>query len=163
VGYFIAIDKGWYREEGLEVEVLPGGPNVYAVQAVVSGVATLGVTDAQAAASARSQGLPMQVIGARLQKAPNAVVCHGEAGVNTPQDLVGKRVGVTPKDRPILDAALKFVGVDPARVELSATGQDLGPLVTRQMDCRYGFISNEHVGLELQGVPTRSFLLYDLG
>jgi NitT/TauT family transport system substrate-binding protein len=163
LGYFVAIEKGWYGEEGLEVEVLPGGPNVNAVQAVMGGLATIGVTDAEPAAAARSQGLPIRIIGARLQQAPNAVICRADAGVNTPQDLVGKRVGVTPKDQAILNVALRFAGVAPDSVQLSGTGQDLGPLITQQMDCRYGFINNEPLGLEQQGVATRSFTLWDLG
>lgn len=163
VGYLVAVEQGFYGAEGLDVEIIAGGPNVNPVQTVMGGVAPVGAANAQQAAAARAQGLPIKAIGALYQKAPSAIVCRADAGVEAPADLVGKRVGAGPKDRPLIEAALTFAGVDPGRVELSATGADLTPILAKQIDCRYGFISNEPNALELKGVPTHSFLMYDLG
>jgi NitT/TauT family transport system substrate-binding protein len=162
-GYYAAVDKGFYRDEGLDVEVVMGGPNIDAVQSVMGGATTLGQVDAQAVADARAEGLPISVIGARYQKAPNALICRPEAGVRTPADVVGKRVGAAPYDRPILETALTLAGVDTSRVQFTSTGTDLTPLISGQIDCRHGFSSNEPVALELQGFPTNVFLLYDMG
>jgi NitT/TauT family transport system substrate-binding protein len=162
-GYYAAVDKGFYKDEGLDVEVVMGGPNLDPIQTVMGGATTLGQADAQAVAAARAEGLPISVLGARYQKAPNALICRSEAGVNTPADVVGKRVGASPKDRPITETALTLAGVDTNRVQFTATGADLTPLLSGQIDCRHGFSSNEPVALELQGFPTSVHLLYDMG
>src|SRR5689334_5747486 len=162
-GYYAAVDKGFYKEEGLDVEVVMGGPNLNPIQTVMGGATTLGQADVQAVAAARAEGVPISVVGARYQKAPNALICRPEAGVNRPADVVGKRVGASPKDRPITETALTLAGVDISRVQFNVTAVHLKLLLTGQIDCRHGFSSNEPVALELQGFPTNVYLLYDMG
>src|SRR5262245_11288878 len=60
-GYYQALAKGFYKEEGLEVEILPGGPNAQVKQQVAMGQADLGMTNGDDVIVAIARGLPIQM------------------------------------------------------------------------------------------------------
>ena len=69
-GYYAAVDKGFYKDEGLDVEVVMGGPNLNPIQTVMGGATTLGQADAQAVAAARAEGLPISVSERATRRRP---------------------------------------------------------------------------------------------
>ncbi|WP_246187903.1 ABC transporter substrate-binding protein [Paenibacillus tengchongensis] len=92
-GYFLAKDKGYYAEEGLEVEILPGGPDIVPEQQVAGGTADIGVDWVASLLTSQEQEMPLVQIAQIFQKSGLVLVSKKEAGINGPADLKGKKVG----------------------------------------------------------------------
>lgn len=92
-GYFLAQDKGYYDAEGLKVEILPGGPDIVPEQQVAGGSADIGVDWVASLLTSQEQEMPLVQIAQIFQKSGLVLVSKKEAGINTPADLKGKKVG----------------------------------------------------------------------
>lgn len=92
-GYFLAQDKGYYEAEGLKVEILPGGPDIVPEQQVAGGSADIGVDWVASLLTSQEQEMPLVQIAQIFQKSGLVLVSKKEAGINTPADLKGKKVG----------------------------------------------------------------------
>ncbi|MEL6519162.1 MAG: ABC transporter substrate-binding protein, partial [Pseudomonadota bacterium] len=93
-GSYIAKDRGWWSEAGLDVSLLPGGPNAPVEPPVVSGTALVGISAADFTAAAVEEGAPFRILGVAMQKNPFVVASLPANPVNEPADLVGKRIGM---------------------------------------------------------------------
>ncbi|WP_343221863.1 ABC transporter substrate-binding protein [Paenibacillus tritici] len=92
-GYFLAQDKGYYAAEGLKVEILPGGPDIVPEQQVAGGSADIGVDWVASLLTSQEQEMPLVQIAQIFQKSGLVLVSKKEAGITTPADLKGKKVG----------------------------------------------------------------------
>ncbi|WP_310830630.1 ABC transporter substrate-binding protein [Paenibacillus pedocola] len=92
-GYFLAQDKGYYAEEGLNVEILPGGPDIVPEQQVAGGSADIGVDWVASLLTSQEQEMPLVQIAQIFQKSGLVLVSKKEAGISGPADLKGKKVG----------------------------------------------------------------------
>ncbi len=92
-GYFVAQDKGYYAEEGLNVEIMPGGPDIVPEQQVAGGSADIGVGWVASLLPSLEQGMPLVQIAQIYQKSGLVLVSKKSAGINSPADLKGKKVG----------------------------------------------------------------------
>jgi ABC-type nitrate/sulfonate/bicarbonate transport system substrate-binding protein len=163
-GSFIADDKGYYKAEGLEIEMLSGGPGIDVVTAVVSGKALFGCgTGSQILAKARDRGAPIKIIGVLYQKSPLAILSLKAKPVRTPQDLLGKRVGVAAADTIPWETWLALNHLDASKIARVPVQFDPAPLVTGQVDAFLSFATEQPVELQVQGVPVEFFLLADYG
>jgi NitT/TauT family transport system substrate-binding protein len=92
-GYFLAQDKGYYAEEGLNVEILPGGPDIVPEQQVAGGSADIGVDWVASLLTSQEQEMPLVQIAQIYQKSGLVLVSKKDAGISAPADLKGKKVG----------------------------------------------------------------------
>jgi NitT/TauT family transport system substrate-binding protein len=117
--YYVALKKGWFQEEGLDVNILLGQGSAYTVQAVDSGKAEIGISDAPVPIKGRAQGANVKIIGIIFDKHPNCMYFWKESGIKKPQDTVGKTVAVPAADGHYVmwPAFAKQIGVDPASVK----------------------------------------------
>ncbi|CAM3605133.1 ABC transporter substrate-binding protein [Marinicrinis lubricantis] len=92
-GYFVAQEKGYYAEEGLEVEILPGGPDIVPEQQVASGAAHIGVDWVASLLAHQEQGLPLTQIAQIYQESGLVLVSKKESGITSGADLKGRKVG----------------------------------------------------------------------
>lgn len=92
-GYFLAQDKGYYAEEGLNVEILPGGPDIVPEQQVAGGSADIGVDWVASLLTSQEQEMPLVQIAQIFQKSGLVLVSNKDAGISGPADLKGKKVG----------------------------------------------------------------------
>lgn len=92
-GYFLAQDKGYYAEEGLNVEILPGGPDIVPEQQVAGGSADIGVDWVASLLTSQEQEMPLVQIAQIYQKSGLVLVSKKEAGISGGADLKGKKVG----------------------------------------------------------------------
>ncbi len=92
-GYFVAQDKGYYTEEGLNVEILPGGPDIVPEQQVAGGSADIGVDWVASLLTSQEQEMPLVQIAQIFQKSGLVLVSKKAAGISTPADLKDKKVG----------------------------------------------------------------------
>lgn len=92
-GYFLAQDKGYYAEEGLKVEILPGGPDIVPEQQVAGGSADIGVDWVASLLTSQEQEMPLVQIAQIYQKSGLVLVSKKDAGISGAADLKGKKVG----------------------------------------------------------------------
>jgi len=93
-GYYVALDKGFYTEENLDVTILPGGPDIVSEQQVANGQADFGVDWVASFLAFRDKGLPIVTVAQIYQSSGLLLVSRKQAGINQAEDLKGKRVGV---------------------------------------------------------------------
>ena len=89
-GYYQALAKGYYVAEGLDVEILPGGPNAQVMSGVATGRADLGMTNGDDVIVAAARGVPVKMVGAEMQRDPQGILFHSEHPLHSLQDLEGK-------------------------------------------------------------------------
>jgi NitT/TauT family transport system substrate-binding protein len=88
-GDFVALDKGWFKERGIELKIDPGGPSIDPISLTANGSSTIGnVASIAAMFLARSNGLPVKAFAAALQRHPFAFITL-DKGINSPKDFVG--------------------------------------------------------------------------
>ena len=93
-GYYVALDKGFYEEEDLNVTIKPGGPDIAPTQVLAGGGADVTVEWMPAALAAREKGLPMVNIAQPFKSSGMMLTCRKDAGVSSTDDFPGKTLGV---------------------------------------------------------------------
>lgn len=151
-GYYAAKEKGFYAEEGLDVNIIQRNPETNPVDDVVAGRAEYGVSDAGLLLY-RLQGKPVVLVAQLFQHSPLVFLTLRESGLRTPFDLLGKRVMTD--ELGFSDAALKAVilntlgGLDKVQwSEHSYRNQDL---LEGRVDAMMAYSSNEPFWFEEQG------------
>ena len=162
-GSYLARKNGYWRDAGLEVSLLPGGPNAPVEPPVVAGTALVGISAADYTAAAVNQGAPFRIIGVAMQKNPFAIASLLDNPVNSPADLVGKKIGMALANTPVLEALCSINGVDIGGIEVVPTQYDAAPLVQGQVDCLLCWATDLPVAMEIQGVESVTMLLADHG
>ncbi|MDQ0467585.1 ABC transporter substrate-binding protein [Labrys wisconsinensis] len=164
-GYYVALDKGWYAEAGLDLTYLPGGPDVIPESAIAAGKADLTLTTPDTTVQAiTDQGARFKIIGAQYQKNPLGVVSLAGKPIRTPQDLVGKTLAVPPVNTTSVEAMLALNGIDKAKVAIVPYQYDPTPLIKGEIDASVDFVTNVPYTIKTQGGQEAvSFLLYDVG
>jgi NitT/TauT family transport system substrate-binding protein len=113
-GYYAALEEGYYEEEGLDVELRPGGPDITPEQVVASGQAEFGIDWLPALLAARDQGGDLVNIAQVFNKSGMTEVSRADSGIESVEDMRGKKVGVwCCGNENELYAALVKNGIDP--------------------------------------------------
>lgn len=162
-GTYLAQDRGLFEELGLDVKLAAGGPNVAGDANTVSGAALMNVSVADGAARSNAEGADLVIIGAQYQKSPVTILSLRDAPVETPQDLVGKKIGVAGTDTPGLEAFLSINDLPQDQVQFVPSQYDPAVLTAGQVDGLYCFYNDLPVALAIQGVDGYSMLLADFG
>ena len=162
-GSYIAQSKGYWRDLGLEVRLDAGGPNAPVEPPVVSGQALIGISAADYTAAAVANGAPFRIIGVAMQKNPFVIASLPGNPVNTPADLVGRRIGMAIANTPVLQALCTLNGVDITAIEVVPTQYDAAPLVTGQVDCLLCWQTDLPVAMTMKGIDNVTMLMADHG
>jgi NitT/TauT family transport system substrate-binding protein len=93
-GFYEALLKGYYRQEGLDVTILPGGPMNVAEQQVSMGSAQFAMGSSDRILEADSQGQPLVAVGATMQSDPQGILLHADSPVHSFADLDGRAIAV---------------------------------------------------------------------
>jgi NitT/TauT family transport system substrate-binding protein len=162
-GSYLAAERGYWTDEGLDVELLPGGPNSSVEPIVDAGTALVGITSSDYVARANLEGASFKIIGAGFQKNPFAVLSLGDNPVNSPEELYGKRLGVPAADEAVYAAMVEVNGLDEGQITKVPVGFDIAPLTSGEIDALFVFYTEQPVALELAGFEGVTFLLADYG
>lgn len=162
-GSYIALDRGWWSEAGLDVSLLPGGPNAPVEPPVVSGAALVGISAADYTAAAVAEGAPFKIIGVAMQKNPFVIASLPASPVEEPADLVGKRIGMALANTPVLEALCSLNGVDIDGIEIVPTQYSAQPLLAGEVDCLLCWETDLPVAMTMQGVENLTMLMADFG
>jgi ABC-type nitrate/sulfonate/bicarbonate transport system substrate-binding protein len=161
-GEYIADTKGYYTKEGFSgVSLLSGGPNVTQDAVVQSGKAFIGVSSPDITAAAILQGADLVIVGAQYQKNPFAVMSMAKTPIKTPQDMIGKKIGVQSTNEAVWKSFLKANNIDPSKINEVPVQFDPTPLTVGTVDGWFSFVTNEPNLLKTKGFDTFTFLLND--
>jgi NitT/TauT family transport system substrate-binding protein len=146
-GYYAAIDQGYYRDEGFDVQILLGGPDIDPVRVVASDGAEFGTTWVPAMLAAREGGADVGVISQVFQRSGTLEVSFKEKNITKPEDWKGKKVGSwLGGNEPELFAALNKVGINPddaSQVQIIKQDFDMSGLLSGDLDAAQAMTYNE--------------------
>jgi NitT/TauT family transport system substrate-binding protein len=153
-GYLMARDKGFYSDENLDVTLLPGGPNVNAVQQVVTGAADVTINKVSELYAARDKRLPVVSIAQFDQRSSFPLVAFKNTGINGPQDFKGKKVGIWyGGDEYEFFALMQKVGLDPKKdMQLFEQGFTMDSFLKHEYQVAMVTTFNELNVIRLSGV-----------
>ena len=165
---YVAIDKGYYAQEGLKVNIrFPSNAND-AISLVAAGKADIGLYYQQDVIQARAeQNVPVKSIGAVVQTPLNIILSLKEKNITSPSDLVGKTIGYagTELSEALIRSIMENVGADYSDVTMIDVGFDLmSSMTTGSVDATIGCLVNHEVPqLEEEGFAVNWFDLDDYG
>jgi diguanylate cyclase (GGDEF)-like protein len=123
-GYYAAVEKGYFRDAGLNVTLVEGGPHLNPTQRVLAGEAELGIGSSGLLVT-RSRGEPVVAVAAIFQHSPYILIVRDDPGIHGLADLEGRTIMVQPYSEE-LEAYLHHEGVDPDRIrKVPHTGSPL--------------------------------------
>lgn len=111
-GYLVAKAKGFYKAVGLNVTILPGGPNVADIQSLVSGTADVTVDRTSTLFASVDKGIPIKAIAEFDHESGFWLIAKKSSGITKPADLRGKRIGIFSDDVFEYNAMLSKMGLN---------------------------------------------------
>lgn len=165
---YVAMEKGYYEEEGLKVNIqFPSNAND-AISLVAAGQADIGLYYQQDVIQARAeQNVPVKSIGAVVQGPLNIILSLEEKNITSPEDLVGKTIGYagTELSEALVRSIMEYVGADYSDVTMVDVGFDLmSSMTTGNVDATIGCLVNHEVPqMEEEGFAVNWFDLDDYG
>ncbi len=162
-GSYLAQDRGYWSEAGLDVTLVPGGPNAPVEPPVVSGRALMGISAADYTASAVAQGAPFRILAVAMQRNPFTIASLPGNPVHEPKDLEGKKIGMALANMPVLQALSTLNGVDIERIEVVPTQYAAQPLLAGEVDCLLAWATDLPVAMIIAGVEPVTMLMADFG
>ena len=147
-GYYVALDKGFYTAEDLNVTILPGGPDIAPPQVLAGGGADAMLNWMPSALAAREKGLPVVNIAQPFKSSGLMLTCWKDTGIKSPADFKGKTIGVWfyGNEYPFLSwmsqEGISTEGGDNG-VTVLRQGFNVDPLLQRQADCISTMTYNE--------------------
>jgi NitT/TauT family transport system substrate-binding protein len=143
-GYYVARDKGYYDAVNLDVEILPGGPNVSVIQQLGAGAADFGIDSALALFQARDTGVPVVAVAQTDQRDGFIKVARADSGITRYEDIVGKVVGNFP-DEWEFDALIAKLELEPGTdFTLVQQGFTMDPFISGELDVASATLWNEY-------------------
>jgi NitT/TauT family transport system substrate-binding protein len=158
-GYYAALRQGYYREAGLDVEIVKGGPNAPVVQEVDQGKIEFGISNADGLILARAKDAAVVALMAPLQTSPRAIMVHAASGINDFADLKNMTIAMNPQPFATFlqqHAALEGVTVVGYQGSVAAFLSD--PNFAQQ-----AYVFSEPFVAEQQGGDPKSLLVAKLG
>ena len=148
-GYYAAQDQGFYEEEGLDVTIKPGGPDIAPAQVLAGGGADVIVDWMPSALATREKGVPVVNIAQPFKRSGMMLTCLKETGIETPEDLRGRTLGVWffGNEYPFL-SWMSHLGIptdgSENGVKVLKQGFNVDPLLQGQADCISTMTYNEY-------------------
>ena len=158
-GYFAAIDQGYYKDLGLDVTLLLGGPNVNNVQVVATGGADIGTAWLPNMLQSREGGTDLVSIAQIFQRSGTRMASFKAANITSPKSMGGKKIGSwLGGNEPELFAALTKAGLDPTTQNVIKQNFDMSGLLKGDLDVAQAMIYNEYAQVLEAKNPTTGAL-----
>ena len=148
-GYYYALENGYYEDEGLDVTINPGGPDVNPIQVLIGGGADATVEWLGNPLATREAGTPIVNIAQFYNSSGLGLTCPVSTGIETTDDLAGHKIGSWffgneyPTFAFINNLGLSYQGDDPD-VEVIKVGFNVDPLLNGEVDCITTMTYNEY-------------------
>jgi NitT/TauT family transport system substrate-binding protein len=148
-GYYVAQDQGFYADEGLDVEIKPGGPDIAPAQVLAGGGADVVLDWMPSALATREKGVKLVNIAQPFKSSGMMLTCRKETGITSPEDFRGKTLGVWffGNEYPFL-SWMSQLGIptdgSAGGVTVLKQGFNVDPLLQKQADCVSTMTYNEY-------------------
>ncbi len=163
IGEVAAQKKGFFTEQGINLTIVPGGPNVDGVAGVAAGQSTIGqISSSPSVMLARSAGMPVKAFLAGYRKHPFTYFSLKKAAIREPKDMIGKTIATQPTAFILLRALLAKNGIPEDKVKMVNMGSDMNQLITGQADAVTGWVTNTNA-LKVLGDERVDMMLWDAG
>ncbi|MBO8165377.1 MAG: ABC transporter substrate-binding protein [Brevibacillus sp.] len=164
-GLYVAKEKGYYQEQGLNVEIVQPGEGSTADQLVAAGKADFGISYQEAVTQARATDIPLVSIAAVIQHNTSAFASLKEANITSPKDFEGKRYGGwgSPVEEAVLKAVMEKAGADYAKVENVTLGiADFFATIGRDADFEWIYYGWDGIEAKRRNMELNLLMLKDL-
>ncbi|MBW0177820.1 ABC transporter substrate-binding protein [Sediminibacterium sp.] len=162
-GYYAAELKGYYRQEGLNVKLIPGDPQHAPISEVLSARADFGITGSDLVIE-YAKGQPVIALGAIFQHSPYTILSLKEKKINIPSDLIGKRLMASlDQGWTELQAVFLKEGINPDSLKLLSHTWKNTDLIEDKVDAITAYISVEINQLRKMGVEPSYILPINYG
>jgi NitT/TauT family transport system substrate-binding protein len=154
IGYYVAKDKGWYAEAGLDLTINPGGPNIIGENLVAAGTDTFGHAGGAASLlQARSKGLPLVGIAMMFQQTPYRFIARASSGIHSLEDFKGKAVSTWfTGPQFLLQGLLRSKNIPLDEVHIQAQSASIVPFIEGQVQVATATTYDELPVLKREGV-----------
>jgi NitT/TauT family transport system substrate-binding protein len=164
-GYYVAKDKGFYKEVGLDVEIKPGGPDIAPPQVIAGGGADVIIDWMPPALASREKGVALVNIAQPFKSSGMMLVCRKETGITKPEDFQGKTLGVWffGNEYPFLSWMSKLglpTEGGPDGVTVLKQGFNVDPLLQKQADCISAMTYNEYWQVIDAGIKPEDLVVF---
>ena len=164
MGYIVADKLGYYEEENIQLEILPGGVGINPVDVLIQGDADIAVAWTGNVLPAISKGEELVNIGQGMQSSGMRLMALKESGITKPADIKGKKIGTWPGGNELEPYAfIEMQGFDKDKdVELVNQGFDMNQLLNKEIDIASAMIYNEYwLPIEV-GYSADDFIVFDM-
>ena len=151
-GVLLAKERGWYEDTGIDLTVRGWETGLDPIEEVITGKAQIGVAEGADMIKARSEGKKIRAVAAKFQKSPSCLVSKKSLGIETPEQLTKKRIGIKTAAGILMtkiiltNAGLKYSDITPVKV-----GWDIQPLLSDKIDVYPGYMNNEPLSMKEKG------------
>jgi NitT/TauT family transport system substrate-binding protein len=166
--YYIALQEGYFEDEGLDVTIVPGTGSSVNVTQLGTRTIEFGEVAGDVLVQGRGQGIPVMAVAAVYQSTPVAITSRADAPIKTPQELTkeGVTLGVAKASAAYqgLTLMLEAQGIDPAdieQVEIGFAGADA--LVSGKVDAFMSYANDDAIQAEVAGTPVHNMMVKDWG
>lgn len=163
-GIYVALDKGWYAEAGVDLQVVTPGSDTNVLALVTAGRAQFGVSFQEYMTSARTEGLPIVSVAAIVQHNTSGFASIGR-GIESAADFEGRRFGGwgLPIEQAILEAMMARDGADAKKLTFVGIpdSMDLVTVLSRDIDLAWIYYGWQGIEAELRGVDLDVVMMED--
>ncbi|BDI21441.1 ABC transporter substrate-binding protein [Herbiconiux sp. L3-i23] len=163
-GEFFADSKGYFDEAGFSEVVMTAGPSTGTAE-LLSGSADIALSDSVAVGTVvANEEAPLKIIGATFQANPFTILSLADGGnIATPEDMIGKRIGVQASNTSLFEALLAANDIDASEVTVVPVDYDPSVLVNGDVDGFVSYITNEVITVSMQGIDVTTLNFADNG
>jgi NitT/TauT family transport system substrate-binding protein len=164
--FYLAKERGYYKDEGIDLDIISGSGSSDVVKQVGSKAVEFGVADALVLVQAAEQRVPLTAIAAYYQRTPIVVLSPRSKPVTDPRQLTqGVKLGSKKGSATFqgLTAFLAANDIPMEKVTLVDIGFGVQPLLVKQVDAMMGFSMNEPIEADSAGLPVTTMAIADHG
>jgi NitT/TauT family transport system substrate-binding protein len=165
--FHLGVERGFYREAGIDLTIGEGQGSARAVQLVAAGSDTLGLSDGASIINGVTRGAPVQAVMGIMNRSPFAIIVRADSGITRVQDLVGRTIAATTGEAGLVmfPALLRANNMAPDSIRflrVDGAGKLVATLENRTVGL-LGGVENQALIMPQRGVPVNSLLYADLG
>lgn len=160
-GYYAALDQGYYEEEGIDLTIQPGGPDINPIQLLLSGDTDIAIQQFGAVLAARETGADLKSIGQVFERGAYRLVSFEDKNITSAEQIKGKTVGLWNGFQPAFSATAGKYGFDlDTDVKVFNQGFDMVAFLDGQIDMASAMTYNEYAQA-LAGADGRKISVFD--
>lgn len=163
----LGVDKGFYKEEGIDLTIGEGQGSGRAIQIVGGKSDTFGLSDGGSVIAGAAKGAPVQAVMGIMNKTPFAVIARADSGIKTVKDLEGKTIAATTGESaltifPVVATANKINAEKVSFVRVDGNGK-LVAMLEKKVDAMLGGLENQSLILAQRGLPVTTLGYAEIG